>query len=231
MKTAIVQYYINPALYTDPTYNNLLSNVDSLAGISCRSFQSYAEKYGADFHYITQPKLGYRHPTYERFDLWLDPDWWDRYDQILYVDSDVFAIPGAPNIFDQYPDLNTFKVCESAAWQNGRKELKGVLATISLEEQMMYGFQTGVFVLNRKVVEQMRPWIAQYQDIDGHDAHILIWSTVQSQVNIQRMDERFNNKRAYFRGRPPVYFFHAQGQKKSTHGERIKQWLHNRGLH
>ncbi len=231
MKTAIVQYYINPAHYTDPNYNNLLSDQDQLVSISRRSFEAYAEKYEIDFHHITQPKLRYRHPTFERFDLWLDPTWWDRYEQILYVDSDVFAMPGAPNIFDQYPDLNTFKVCESNGWQKGIKKLHGLLSNITVEQQKMYGFQTGVFVLTRHSAEIMRQWIAQYKTLDDHDGHIMVWSAVQSRVLVERMDERFNNKRAYFRGRPPVYFFHAQGQKKSTNGQRILNWLNKQGLH
>jgi hypothetical protein len=231
MKTAIVQYYINPAHYSDPDYNDLLSNQNVLVEISRRSFESYAQKYSIDFHHITEPKLRYRHPTFERFDLWLDPTWWDRYEQILYVDSDVFAMPGAPDIFAQYPDLNTFKICESPSWQNARKELKGLLSGISEQEQKMYGFQTGVFMLTRNSAEQMRSWIAQYPTLDDHDGHIMVWSAVQSQVPVERMDERFNNKRAYFHGRAPVYFFHAQGQKKSTHEQRIKNWLHSQGLH
>ena len=232
MKTAIVQYYINPAHYSDPNFNNLLSDMEPLADISQRSFRSYAERCGADFHHITQPKLGYRHPTYERFDLWLDSSWWDRYEQILYVDSDVFAMPGAPNIFDQYPDLDTFKVTDAPGMvQNGdKKVLQGILADASIEQRKMYGFQTGVFVLTRHSAEIMRPWIAQYQTIDDHDGHILVWSAMQSRVPIQRMDERYNNKRAYYTGRPPVYFFHAQGHKKLSQQSRITDWLHRRGL-
>ena len=38
--------------------------------------------------------------------MWTDRTWWDNYDQVMYVDSDVIALPHAPNIFVQYPDID-----------------------------------------------------------------------------------------------------------------------------
>lgn len=230
MRKAIVQYYIDTSHYSDPDYNNLSSNDRSLVSISRKSFESYAEKIGVDFLHIDKPKLNYKHPTFERFDLWLDNTWWQKYDQILYVDSDVFAMPDAPDVFETYPDLDTFKICESSGWQKGLKELSGILEKISKQDQMKYGFQTGVFMLTKYSAQKMRPWISRYRELDDHDGHIMVWSAVQSQVPVERMDWRYNYKRAYYTGHPEIYFFHAQGKKKEKHHKRIHAWLHGKGL-
>lgn len=230
MRKAIVQYYIDPRLYSNPDYNQLSKDQNALANISSRSFEKYSEKIGADFHHITKPKLNYLHPTFERFDLWLDDKWWQQYDQIMYVDSDVFALPDAPDIFEKYPDIENFKVCESKSWQKTKSKQKGLLKDKSVEEINKYGFQTGVFILNQHVAEIMRPWISKYKQLDDHDGNILNWCTIESRVPIKRMDWRFNFKKAYFNNQPPVYFFHAQGLKKDTHEKRITSWLKAQGL-
>ena len=47
-----------------------------------------------------------------------DLKWWDKYDQIMYIDSDVFALPNAPNIFEEYPDTEKIR---SVLTESGQK--------------------------------------------------------------------------------------------------------------
>ena len=74
MKKCIVQYWIPSSEYSDPEYNNLLKEKEqkNLVELSTKSFQDYAEKYGHDFIKITEKKINFKHPTFERFDLWLN---------------------------------------------------------------------------------------------------------------------------------------------------------------
>ena len=127
MKKCIVQYWIPSSEYSEPRYNNLLqaNEQKSLVKLSTKSFKKYADKYGHDFKRIDTKKIDFRHPTFERFDLWLDDSWWKEYDEIMYVDCDVFAMPDAPDIFQNYKSLDTFKfaIILRSRWLQNRSRL------------------------------------------------------------------------------------------------------------
>jgi hypothetical protein len=235
-RNCIVQYFIDPYLYELPEYNKLLTNQQHLADLSAKSFKAYADKHNCDFIRITQPKIKHKHPTFERFDLWLDDSWWDKYDQIMYTDSDVFALPNAPNIFKEYPDLETFKVCNYKTFQDAQLGeqtdvfYKGLLMTCKLAQVIKKGFQPGVFILTKKAVDIMKNHISAYKKLDHHDGEILIWATIQSNVKITRMNEYYNYKNAHMRGHPNVYFYHAAGHKKVEHKEGIITFLASHGI-
>jgi hypothetical protein len=241
MKKCIVQYWIPSSEYTHPGYNNLLKNsnkfdADGFANRSARSFELYANKYNHDFVRVTEKKLNYKHPTFERFDLWLDDHWWEKYDEIMYVDSDVFAMPEAPDIFQHYKSLGTFKVCEHDAFQKATLPEQidlihhGLLKKCKLDEVKHYGFQPGVFILTKTARDIMRPYIEQFKELNDHDGHILIWACIQSQVPLTRMSRFYNYKKAYFKRHPESYFFHAAGHKKLVHLGRIYDFLEKKGL-
>ena len=235
-RNCIVQYFIDPYLYETPEYNKLLTNQQNFANLSAKSFKGYAKKHYCDFIQITLPKLKYRHPTFERFDLWLDDSWWDKYDQIMYVDSDVFALPDAPNIFEEYPDLETFKVCHYPKFENAVTQeqidtfYEGLLLSCKLKHVIEKGFQPGVFILTKKAVDKMKDHISVYKRLDHHDGEILIWATIQSGVKITKMNEYYNYKNAHMRRHPKVYFFHAAGHKKREQEESIKIFLNKNGI-
>lgn len=241
MKKCIVQYWIQADQYSDPDYNALLKksqtfDADAFAIRSAKSFQSYANKYGHDFVRIQKKKLNFKHPTFERFDLWLDDTWWKQYDEIMYIDSDVFAMPGAPDIFLQYPDSASLKVCEYAKFQQAHshehfdKWHHGLLKECTIEQCKQTGFQPGVFVLTKSARDLMKPFIAQYKDLDDHDGNILIWASIKSKVPILRMSELYNFKNAHMRGRPKVNFFHAAGHKKKKQFGGIDNFLIRNGI-
>ena len=87
MKTLIIQYYIDINLYSQPEFNGI--GPTDVEKYSEYSFKKYCNKYGHDFLRVTEPKFGYIHPTWERFDLWFNKEWLDKYDQILYVDNQI----------------------------------------------------------------------------------------------------------------------------------------------
>ena len=180
MRTAIVQYFINPYKYSEPRYHNILS-LQPLVDLSKRSFEVYCKKYKIDFIRVQKSKLGYRHPAFERFDLWLDKSWWKKYDQICYVDCDVIALPHAPNIFESYPE-DTFKYCYYEKYRNSKlkdlrskhkKTLLGIFKPQTLRDRI---FQIGVFVLTKNTAKQMYDWIKVYKKLAHTDTEILNWA-------------------------------------------------------
>lgn len=233
MKKCIVQYWIPSSEYSDPKYNNLLQAQEqqTLVKLSTKSFKKYAKKYGHDFKRIEKKKLNFKHPTFERFDLWLDDSWWQEYDEIMYVDCDVFALPDAPDIFDHYKSLDTLKVCDYPTFQQAttpdqiKRIYHGLLKSCTLDDVKSYGFQPGVFILTKPARDIMKPYIEKFKELDDHDGHILIWACIQSKVPLTRMHHYYNYKKSHFIGHPETYFFHAAGHKKWHQKEKVMMFL------
>lgn len=232
MRNLVIQYYIDIRKYSQPGFNNLKPS--PMEEYSRHSFKLYCEKFGLDYLRITEPKLGFKHPTWERFDLWMDRSWWDDYDQIMYVDSDVIALPHAPNIFEQYPDID--KKLKTAyypkfrsATPEGAKNNQRVnpLANNYTGEQIASRFvQPGVMILNKESTEFMLPWVEKYKDVKDDridDGMFLNSCIVDSEVPLLDMDKKFNHKNNGERfDYDHVYFLHCAGGKK--HKRQVKIW-------
>jgi len=242
MRNLIIQYYIDTNLYSQPNYNNLGPN--DMERYSRHSFELYAHKHGLEFLRITKPKLAYKHPTWERFDLWLEPSWFDRYDQIMYVDSDVIAMPHAPNIFAKHANLDSFKAAcyiryRSMPLEDQHKKQtnpNGIFDSVSSERMRQVRFQTGVFILTKRSAEHMLPWIRQYRDVDKQyncdDGTFLNWAVMASGVAYEDMDKNWNvknNGQSINFAEPN--FLHCAGGKKYKMGYglygRLDKWFPN----
>ena len=199
MKNAIVQIYVSLEGYSFP---NWIPQSDEISKISIMSAKNYAKRIGADYFLLTDPYINFLHPTYERFRLFEEIKWTQEYSQVLYLDSDVFAYNNAPNIFEMYPDLNNFKVCQH--WDEYRFKHKGVLpGTV--------GFNAGVFILTKYSRDIMLPFLNYKKNppYKFHDNEALVDCVKHSNVSIQTMDTMFNAKNY-----PDAYFCHAWGGGK-----------------
>jgi len=222
MRTLIIQYYINVNLYDLPKYNNLTPS--PIEKYSQYAFEQYAKKYNIEFRRVTQPKLRWKHPTWERMDLWTDKSWWDRYDQICYVDSDIIPLPWAGNIFEQFKDLDAFKVCDYMRFSNntaqGCKEKVNnntLMNNISGEQIKAKGFQPGLFILSKKSAEVMRPYVKEFtlQPDNIDDGMLLNWAAIVSNVVVEKMPEAYNRKNnGETINLKTLNFLHCAGGKK-----------------
>ena len=232
MKTLIIQYYIDINLYSQPEFNGI--GPTDVEKYSEYSFKKYCNKYGHDFLRVTEPNFGYMHPTWERFDLWFNKKWLDKYDQILYVDTDVFALDHAPDIFAQYNDPDTFK---SPAYRKYRgmalNTIKNnfkdtIIKDCNPQKVRDIFFQTGVWMVTRSVRDQMMPWVERYKEFKCDDGQFLNWSVIESGVKYQDMDPRFNFKNNGLKisfNPKDVWFLHVAGGKKYKVGNRIYNFL------
>jgi len=234
MKNLVIQYYIDTNLYTQPNFNNL--GPSPAEQYSSHSFQLYCKKYGIDYLKITKPILSFKHPTWERFDLWTDRSWWDKYDQILYVDSDVFALSHAPNIFEKYSNLETFKGAEYSKFRNsnnsGAKLLTSnnpLLYDIPGDLIQKKSIQPGVFMLNKKSSEHMLPYISDYKNISDNkidDGMFLNYCIIKSNVAYEDMSHKWNHKNnGAKRDYGLIYFLHCAGGKKHKKGAGLWKML------
>ena len=237
MRNLVIQYYIDINKYSQPGFNNLKPS--PMEQYSRHSFQKYCEKFDLDYLRITEPKINFKHPTWERFDLWIDRTWWDKYDQIMYVDSDVIALPHAPNIFAQYPTIdNRLKTAYypkfRSAGPTGAKFNQRVnpLADNYTGEQISSKFvQPGVIILTKSCTEHMLPWVSKYSEIKDDridDGMFLNSCIVDSDVPLLDMDRMWNHKNNGERfDYNTVNFLHCAGGKKHKKGVKIWAKLKN----
>jgi len=209
----IIQFFVSADGYTHPGYNQIGVNKE-LYTYSTRSVKQYAEKINVDYRLITKSKINWIHPTFERFDLFFNEEWWEKYDHILYLDTDVIVWPTSPNVFEQYPSLETFKpVHDRIANKNTLAYHKDRAEGTCLEKfdpavLKRSRFNAGVFMLNQTAVEKMKQHL-DYQNLNGDDNEQLIYAMLESGIEVERMDWRYNKKNGI-----NCYFGHASGQKK-----------------
>jgi hypothetical protein len=138
------------------------------------------------------------------------------------VDSDVFAMPTAPDIFAQYPAQGTLKVCVHPGFQLATEQeqidhiYSGLLKECTIQQVTQNGFQAGVFIITKEARELMKPYIAKYKELSG--------------VPLTRMTELYNFKNAFMKNKPSVHFFHAAGHKKHNLQLRILSFLRDNGI-
>ena len=213
MKNCLVQFYMPTDGFADPTFVNIKVNQELLE-YSKSSSSIYADKCGADYILIDNPRINHVHPTFERFDLFFNQEWWKEYDQILYLDTDVICWPDAPNVFDMYPDNKKFKICEdrtalnkSARWHK-QQEKQTILSQFDSEIVRRRRFNAGVFMLNSYSAGLIAPHL-KYKEHSDDDNRILIYAVLASGVEIESMDWRFNKKNGV-----TSWFGHGYGQEK-----------------
>jgi lipopolysaccharide biosynthesis glycosyltransferase len=209
----IVQFFVSVENYAEPSYNQIGVNQE-LYKYSTLSVEQYAKRIDADYKLVSQPKLNWVHPTFERFDLFFNDDWWENYDHILYLDTDVIVWPNAPNIFVEYPSKDNFKpVYDRIARKNSLSFHKNLAKGTCLEKfapeiLRTSRFNAGVFMLNKKSVDKIKSYL-DYKNLQGDDNEQLIYAMLESGVKIETMDWKYNKKNG-----TNCYFGHAMGQKK-----------------
>tara|TARA_Y100000114_G_C11734500_1_gene315407 strand:- start:468 stop:1223 length:756 start_codon:yes stop_codon:yes gene_type:complete len=232
MRNLVIQYYIDIQKYSQPGFNNLKPS--PMETYSSHSLQLYCKKYDIDYLKITEPKVGFKHPTWERFDLWVDRDWWKKYDQIMYVDSDVIALDHAPNIFEMYPSItNELKTVyypkfrsatpEGAKYNQRVNPLADSYSGSTIAKRFV---QPGVMLLNKENTNFMLPWIGKYKEVTDDridDGMFLNHCIVESKVPLLDMNRKFNFKNNGERfDYNNIYFLHCAGGKK--HKKEVKIW-------
>lgn len=213
MKNCVVQFHISADTFKNPHYNNIGVNEEILP-LSLRSVEMYAKKHGADYMLIQDKRIDWIHPTFERFDLFFNDDWYEQYDNILYLDTDLIVWPDAPDIFQLYPSDKSFKVCKDRIAERVTANVhKARVQNTPLDcfdgETLRHNrFNAGVFMVNKNSADTMKKYL-DYKNIELDDNQLLIYAMLKSNVIVEKMDWRFNKKNG-----TNCYFGHAYGQQK-----------------
>ena len=165
----------------------------------------------------------------------------------MYVDTDVFALDHAPDIFALYSDLDAFK---SPAYRKYRcssnrsieiMTANTILKDCDPDKVRRTFFQSGVWMLTKKSRDVMMPWVERYKEFSGtgpvnigglevdcDDGQFLNWAVIESGVKYQDMNTYFNVKNNGLKKDwlyEKTYFLHVAGGKKYKAGSKIWPFL------
>ena len=236
MKNCVIQIDIDFSEFGDETHVGRRSfnheHMKTLTQCSNRLAELYSQKFNSDYHLITSHFLPkeeqeYYNPGISKMQLFLDNKWIDQYDNILYVDTDAFIWPWAPNIFEQCHD-EAFNVVylpqeskDKGLLRKHRNHAK--LAGLTLKEDMYidYNFNTGVFVINRYAYDKINEILINYPGLFFEykgDQLLLnaICFSENTDINLRFLDSRFNSEwRKSFKIARKHYVTHFWGRKKT----------------
>jgi len=215
-KNLVVQIYCSLQHFDKPDFVGL-SKHDEVMQLSTYMAKEYAKRCGADYLLITEPVINFRHPTYERFRLWEEDHWWEEYQQILYLDTDVFCWEHAPNIFEEFPGPE-FKIARYIHWAESETPTAiyddGYFKGYTHKQLSDVFTNAGVLLITKESRDVMLPFL-DYRNTpeDVHDNMYLHKLLIDSQSPLVVMPSRWNYKNA--QKNKEVYFSHLWGGKKN----------------
>jgi lipopolysaccharide biosynthesis glycosyltransferase len=119
---------------------------EEIAKLTHNSFKSYSDKIGADFVIINKKLLNLEYPHFEKFQLY---NLLDKYDRILYIDTDAIILPNCPNIFKLVKE-NYFGALFEENFQNRDDEIKDFQDRFGDIGWKKRYFNSGVMVISRQ---------------------------------------------------------------------------------
>ncbi len=199
-KNAIIQIFIPAKGWElEKSYVNWQS--EEVINLSIKLTQIYAKRVNAQHFFISKAKIFFKHPSWERFQLFED-EWINNFDNILYLDTDVFPWPDAPNIFD-FINNKAFNTAIHCAG----KTLNGIPS-----------FNAGVYVLNKFCAINMRKyfkknlWLEKFKkDPNWEDSKELNEIAQKPEIIHHRLLPIWNIKNS-----PDAYFTHMWGALKKN---------------
>jgi hypothetical protein len=196
-KNAIVQIFIK-AKKKEKNFLNNYHNSEVLR-LSKILTQNYAKKVGAKYFFITRPKIKFIHPCWERFQLF-SAKWTGKFNNILFLDTDILPWPYAPNIFD---------LVDNTAFNSMNHPKKKIKHNLQI-------FNTGAFILNKESASIIRKfikkkdWIKRIKKYDNwNDGLELNYIIIKSAVKHNKLSHKWNTQNPF-----NAYFTHLWGNKK-----------------
>lgn len=223
---AVVQIDIPLSKYNIDTKGSKVSSTNKeLTDLSIEKVGKYCSKYGHKHIVITEPVIGYCHPVWERLDFWLNPEWFEKYDEILYLDTDVYPSGKAPDIFEE----NTSKYhYRRIPYHKAERKAKGVFAEIPNRYRECCA-NAGVMLLSKPLIDATVDTIKRYKEDRFTDDSVLInYAIMVSLIPVVDIPEGYNvklNQCHLGDYKSGVYFFHASGNLKHTNKKEVLNYL------
>lgn len=195
--------------------------------------RSYAEKCGADFIVISKAKLKdtIGLVTYEKFQIYEYLD--GRYDQVLFIDTDIVVSPESPNLFNEIGN-NVFAASNEETYSMAQKHkeiTQNQLGEISWKYPY---FNSGVMLMSPSHKEIFNPegeTLQKWVSNESNDDHVMSDQPIINYMVNKHCDDfldlgyKFNRTRVMkdTHTRFDSYFIHYAGPSGHRYGERLKQ--------
>lgn len=134
MKNAVVTIAIGPEF-------------ERIAELTHPTMRAYAAKIGADFVVLDKKELAVTSPHFEKFRLY---HLLNKYNRIIYLDTDMVVRPDCPNLFDTVP-YNKLGLFNEGPFVNRLEQMQEACRVYSIEIQKWKNefYNTGVMVVSR----------------------------------------------------------------------------------
>lgn len=196
-------------------------------------FKRYADKCHADFVVLDQPKLAHKLGlmTYEKFQVFELLD--GRYDQILFVDTDIVVLPTAPSVYE---------LCPADVFAAANEEKYSLSAFHKRETQAQLGaitwanpyFNSGVMLFgpsHRHIFSPDNPLLLKWVNGEANADHvmsdqpILNYLVNASSTKFLDLGPEFNRTRVWTdtHNRFRSHFIHYAGPSGHRYGARLDQ--------
>lgn len=196
-------------------------------------FKRYADRCNADFISIERPKLTdtLKLVTYEKLQVWDVLD--GRYDQVLFVDTDIVLLPTAPNVFDLCPP-GTFAAANEEGYSMSGAHKRITQDQLGSVEWNAPYFNSGVMLFSPQHRELFNPsgeilkqWVMNPENSDHvmSDQPILNYLLNHFGYDFLDLGYRFNRTRVLTdtHNRFRSHFIHYSGPSGHRYGSRAKQ--------
>ncbi len=120
---------------------------EELSKITHPIIKKYADKIGADFHAISEQKISDTTPHWEKFQIY---NLLNKYDRILYVDTDIIIRDDCPDLFEEV-DMSLLGAFNEAQFTQRNPSFYKSCETYGINYENWNGeyYNTGVMVLSR----------------------------------------------------------------------------------
>jgi len=170
----------------------------SMAEITHPTLKAYADKIGAEFIVIDQPKYHKTYPQYEKFQLY---DLLAKYARIIYLDTDTIVRPDCPDLFKEVPE-HCLGIFNEGRFMN----LMGVIRDacmkfkVSIPKYQGESYNTGVMVLSRlhrSIFKYPGREFDVYDTGEGHGVYHFEQPYINTQIianayKVQELSYKFN---------------------------------------
>lgn len=206
---------------------------EKLGRITHPSLSAYAKRNDAEFIVIDKPKYvgKLKLLTYEKLQVWELLD--GRYDQIVFVDTDILIAPDAPSVFDMCP-LDTFGAASEESYSMSKVHRDVTQSKLGKVNWVNPYFNSGMMVFGIAHREMFNPesqilgdWIGD----DSNQDHIMsdqpILNYLVNRLNFKMIDfgYKFNHTRVIrdTKIRFRSHFIHYAGPSGHRYGTRYEQ--------
>lgn len=223
MRNLIYQYYRQPESKTKNATHTVKTGFD-YHELSKQSISKYAEKCGAEYKFLDEPLRNDISPFFGIF-LPFFNEWCYEYDNVCFVDSDMFATIHSENIFD-----HASKDFISACLVNTVHRWGAHNPAFKWFTELGGNFNSGIVVFPRPVYSELIKYLSDLDDrmdrlVSENNFEWLIGSLDQSQVNLFIRDQSIANDEKQYKILSDNFNFHMNVRKHSERFDADKSWL------